>query len=544
MKLTSISGLVLALAIASAPAQASLVGQSITMTTGQTGATTITGGQGPTTVISPGLEFSACAGPNSDGCVTSGLTIGVDIDVDTINFSFFGGTSFGSGTFTITLSGFTTNITGVGPASGSLFQGTIAPTSFTSSSITFTGTTGGNHFNAPGGQYFTFYVNPQAPVVTSQSASQGVCEGRSATYLASASGTPTPSVQWEESTDGGATYHNVAGATSTVLHLNSVTGSMDGNLYRAKFNNGFGGDVFSNPEPLAVYLAPHITLNPVNQSAQAGQIATFTAAATGTAPITVQWEVSTNGGATFTSIPGATSTTLSFVVGLADAGNQYRAVFTNLCSTGTNTAAATLSANQGSYLIRYMSNLTAGDSVLNITNTGVNGNNLFGPGFGTPAGNICVNAYAFSPDEQLIACCSCLVTPNGLVHLTANNDLVSNTLTGIRPNSIVVKLVATGAKADFTGSSCANSAALAGTASFPLANGALAWGTTLHTDSSIDPPPAGSLFSITETPFLPASLKVDELASITSRCTNIIGNGSSFGVCRSCRLGGLGGEKQ
>ena len=212
----------------------------------------------------------------------------------------------------------------------------------------------------------------------------------------------------------------------------------------------------------------------------------------------------------------------------------------------------------GTYQVRYASNLTAGDSVVNITNTGANGNNLFGPGFGAPEGNICVNVYAFSPDEQMISCCSCLVTPNGLVHLTANNDLVSNTLTGIRPNSIVIKLVATatGIKSgnpDYTGSSCTNSAALVGS-QFPVADaGLLAWGTTLHSSSNIDPPPAGSSFSITETPFLPASLghtRVElgvgdtELASLANRCVNIIGNGSSFGICRSCRLGGLGGAKQ
>jgi hypothetical protein len=189
-----------------------------------------------------------------------------------------------------------------------------------------------------------------------------------------------------------------------------------------------------------------------------------------------------------------------------------------------------------------MSNLTSGDGVVNITNTGANGNSLFGPGFGTPVGNLCVNAYAFSPDEQLISCCSCLVTPNGLVHVTGNNDLVSNTQTGIRPDSIVVKLVSTGAGSDFGGTDCANSAALAGTDAFPLASGMRAWGTTVHSASSNDPNPAGP-FSITETPFLPATLSSGELASIASRCANIIGNGSTFGQCYSCRLGGLGGVK-
>jgi len=196
--------------------------------------------------------------------------------------------------------------------------------------------------------------------------------------------------------------------------------------------------------------------------------------------------------------------------------------------------------------------------VVNITNTGANGNNLFGPGFGAPAGNICVNVYAFSPDEQLVSCCSCLVTPNGVVHVTANNDLVSNTLTGIRPNSIVIKLVATatGIKTgtantpDYTGASCTNSAALAGTL-FPVAGGGLmAWGTTLHS-ASINDPPSGP-FRVTETAFLPATLDPtrlsrsdlgSELASMANRCTNIIGNGSTFGICHSCRIGGLGAPK-
>ena len=182
------------------------------------------------------------------------------------------------------------------------------------------------------------------------------------------------------------------------------------------------------------------------------------------------------------------------------------------------------------FLIRYAANLTSGDAVINITNTGANGASLNGPGFGGAVGNICVNVYAFSPDEQLVSCCSCLITPNGLVSLSLNQDLISNTLTGVRPNSVVVKLVNTLA-GNGAGASCTNSAALAGSAVFPTAGGSLAFGTTVHAGA-----PGGS---VTETPFLKATLSPAELASITNRCANIIGNGSTFGICRSCRAGGL-----
>ena len=180
------------------------------------------------------------------------------------------------------------------------------------------------------------------------------------------------------------------------------------------------------------------------------------------------------------------------------------------------------------FQIRYAANLTAGDSVINLTNTGANGAPLNGPGFGGSVGNICVNVYAFSPDEQLISCCSCPITPNGLVNLSVNQDLVNNTLTGVKPNSIVVKLLST----TTNGGSCTNSAATAGVGNFQIIPGMLAWGTTIHAA------PVAGTFAVTETAFIPATLSAGELASITNRCTNIIGNGSGFGICRSCRAGG------
>jgi hypothetical protein len=196
-------------------------------------------------------------------------------------------------------------------------------------------------------------------------------------------------------------------------------------------------------------------------------------------------------------------------------------------------------ASDSPFQIRYASNLTVGDSVINITNTGANGASRYGPGFGATSGNLCVNVYAFSPDEQLISCCSCLVTPNGLVSLSVNSDLISNPLTGIRPNSLVVKLVSTGTGPDFAGSSCTNSAGLAGTVTSPVASGMLAWGTTIHATVT----PAAGVFTMTETPFTAAVLSDAELASITNRCAFIIGDASPFGICRSCRPGGLGASR-
>jgi hypothetical protein len=45
---------------------------------------------------------------------------------------------------------------------------------------------------------------------------------------------------------------------------------------------------------------------------------------------------------------------------------------------------------------------------------------------------------------------------------------------------------------------------------------------------------------VTETPFLPATLSAGEASRLTNLCTFINANGSGFGICRSCRLGGLG----
>jgi hypothetical protein len=171
---------------------------------------------------------------------------------------------------------------------------------------------------------------------------------------------------------------------------------------------------------------------------------------------------------------------------------------------------------------RYASNLRKGDSVAHMTNSGDSG----------ATGPVCANIYAFTPDEQMVSCCSCPVTPNGLVSLSANNDLASNTLTPAVPDALVIALVTTLPEAG----SCNNSAATVTSAT--LAPGIAAWGTTIHAT------PAAGTFAVTETAFAPDSISIGELDLLGSLCGFIVANGSGFGVCRSCRLGGLGATSQ
>jgi hypothetical protein len=225
----------------------------------------------------------------------------------------------------------------------------------------------------------------------------------------------------------------------------------------------------------------------------------------------------------------------------AEAGGSLVNTTSTLTSNAPMAAAATAtlvvfpSADSG-FQERYSANLNLGESYIDITNDGANGASLLGPGLGGAVGNICVNVYAFDPSEELVSCCSCLVTPDQTVNLGVIADLTSKTLTGVIPTSVTVKLLATlaGTNGSGTGTVCNNSAASVTATTTGIA-GLAAWGTTLHAQ--------GTGTATTETPFTPSTLSSGELASIAGRCGAIIGNASGFGICTSCRTGGLGGQK-
>ena len=166
------------------------------------------------------------------------------------------------------------------------------------------------------------------------------------------------------------------------------------------------------------------------------------------------------------------------------------------------------------FQVRYAANLNIGDSFIDITNTGASG-----------GANLCANLYTFDPAEELISCCTCSVTPNGLQSLSVLKSLISNPLTPAIPTAVVVKMVATTGACNASVVNPAN-----------LAHGLAAWGTTLHQNTSA----AASSYSVSETSFSKADLSPAELAHITSTCGFIQSNGSGFGICKGCAASGLG----
>ena len=345
---------------------------------------------------------------------------------------------------------------------------------------------------------------------------------------------------------GGTTYFSLEGVPTA-----SIT--VGGNLLAPTFSKAFGGSTLfanaqtsltftiTNPNTAALTGLAFIDTLPAGLMVTTPNGLTNTCGGTATA-VAGSNSIALSGG---TLAASATCTLVVNVTGIT-AGTQNNITSTltsNAPTAAPATASITVNATlavsatmDGSFQVAYAANPAAGESYINLINDGANGAQLMGPGIGPATGNICVNVYAFSPDEQEISCCSCLLTPNQVKNVGVNRDLTSKTLTGVIPTSVVVKLVSTLAGGNGGGTSCTGVAAIAGSTAAPLAIGMVAFGTT--------PQPVGTVYKSVEHTFLPSTLSAGELASITNRCANIIGNGSGFGICASCQTGALGAGKQ
>ncbi len=170
-----------------------------------------------------------------------------------------------------------------------------------------------------------------APSITSQPSGQTITVGSSVTFTVAASGTPTPTYQWNK---GGVP---IGGATGTSYTIAAVA-NVDAGTYTATATN-VAGTATSNGATLTVQTAPPpntapaITTPPSSQTVTTGNPVTFTVAASGNPTPTYQWN---KGGV---PIGGATSTTYTIAaVASGDAGT-YTATATNSAGTATSSGA-------------------------------------------------------------------------------------------------------------------------------------------------------------------------------------------------------------
>jgi len=178
----------------------------------------------------------------------------------------------------------------------------------------------------------TLTVNaaPVAPSITSQPTSQTVTAGQPATFSVAATGTAPLSYQWRK--NGIA----VGGATSSTYTTPTTTSSDNGAQFTALVSNAVGS-VTSNSATLTVNagpMAPSITTQPTGQTVAAGQAAVFNVAATGTAPLTYQWQK--NG----IAVSGATSSTYTTpATTSSDNGAQFTVLVSNSVGNATSNPA-------------------------------------------------------------------------------------------------------------------------------------------------------------------------------------------------------------
>jgi len=238
---------------------------------------------------------------------------------------------------------FNATATGTAPLSYQWRKNNVAISVATSSSYTTLATTtldSGSTFvvvvsNAAGtvtSATATLTVNaaPVAPSITTQPASQTVTAGQTATFTVAATSTAPLNYQWQRNAVA------ISGATSSTYTTPATTSSDSGAQFTVLVSNAIGS-ITSNPATLTVNaatVAPSITTQPTSQTVTAGQAATFTVAATGTAPLSYQWRK--NG----VAISGATSSiyTTSATTS-SDSGTQFTVLVSNTVGSVTSNPA-------------------------------------------------------------------------------------------------------------------------------------------------------------------------------------------------------------
>ena len=131
-----------------------------------------------------------------------------------------------------------------------------------------------------------------SPFITSQPVGQTVVLGASASFSATATGTPTLSYQWQY-LNGSGVWKNWAvgtGYNTAAFTTLATTSAYNGLQIRVVVTDGNSLSTTSNAVTLTVNSPPVLTVQPVGQTVVLGASASFSATATGTPTLSYQWQ--------------------------------------------------------------------------------------------------------------------------------------------------------------------------------------------------------------------------------------------------------------
>ena len=201
-----------------------------------------------------------------------------------------------------------------------------------------------------------------APIIIIQPLDQTICNGTTASFNVSATGTSLH-YQWQQSNDGGNSWFDIAdggtspiflGTTTSTLELSNIPMGFIGYKFRSYitascdpvvYSNG-AGLFFGNPTTT-------ITSQPTNQTLDMNCLASFSVT-TAENGLNFQWQVSTDGGNNWNNISnggispaytGVSTTTLNILNTPSSVnGYKYQCIIDNPCGTGATSDIAVLSA--------------------------------------------------------------------------------------------------------------------------------------------------------------------------------------------------------
>jgi Malectin domain/Immunoglobulin domain/PQQ enzyme repeat len=166
-----------------------------------------------------------------------------------------------------------------------------------------------------------------APTISSQPSSKTVTAGQTVTFTVTASGTSPLNYQWQR---GGAA---ISGATSSAHTMAATTSADNGRQFRVIVSNS-KGSVTSNTATLTVnsaMVSPIISSQPTSMTLSEGATATFSVTASGTSPLSYQWQKNDS------IINGATSSTYTTPATTgADNGARFAANVSNAAGSATS----------------------------------------------------------------------------------------------------------------------------------------------------------------------------------------------------------------